>query len=286
MRQVEMENGETYQMLFQNADEDFPNTFGIELIAGRRFSNMRFEPRSKKWEILMNETAVKQMGWRESVGQQFHWNSLGGGTVVGVIKDFHSQSLHREIKPLIIINKSVLLNYLTVKIQNKDIPETIAHLEETWNQFLPDRPFHFDFVDESLNQLYREDQKVGQLVGTFAGLAILIACLGLFGLAAFTAEQRTKEIGVRKILGASVRGIVLLLSKEFAKLVLIANLIAWPVAYFAIGDWLQNFAYRVDLSWWVFALGGMLTLLIALLTVGYQAIRAALANPIEALRYE
>ncbi|MDP6039835.1 MAG: FtsX-like permease family protein, partial [Candidatus Latescibacteria bacterium] len=128
--------------------------------------------------------------------------------------------------------------------------------------------------------------KVGQLVGTFALLTILVACLGLFGLAAFTAEQRTKEIGVRKVLGASVRSIILLLSKEFAKLVLIANVIAWPVAYFAIDDWLQNFAYRVDVAWWVFALAGVATLLIALGTVGYQALRAALSNPVEALRYE
>ena len=171
-------------------------------------------------------------------------------------------------------------------MRGENIPETIAFMEKTWKQFVPEKPFEFTFVDENLNQLYREEMRAGQLVETFAGLAILVACLGLFGLAAFTAEQRTKEIGVRKVLGASVRSIVLLLSTEFARLVLIANLIAWPVAYFLMGGWLQNFAYRVDLSWWVFALSGMIALLIALGTVSYQALRAAVANPIDALRYE
>jgi len=170
--------------------------------------------------------------------------------------------------------------------RSENIPETIAFIEKTWKQFVPERPLEFSFLDESLNQLYRDEIRVSQLVGTFTLLAIVVACLGLFGLAAFTAEQRTKEIGVRKVLGASVRNIVLLLSKEFAKLVLIANVIAWPVAYFATHDWLQNFAYRVDIAWWVFMLAGVTALLIALGTVGYQAIRAALANPIEALRYE
>ncbi len=179
-----------------------------------------------------------------------------------------------------------LFAYMGLKVRSKNLPETLAFLEKTWQKFLPDRPFEFEFVDDNLNNLYLEDQKVGQLVGTFALLTILVACLGLFGLAAFTAEQRTKEIGVRKVLGASVRSIILLLSKEFAKLVLIANVIAWPVAYFAIDDWLQNFAYRVDVAWWVFALAGVATLLIALGTVGYQALRAALSNPVEALRYE
>ncbi len=159
-------------------------------------------------------------------------------------------------------------------------------MEKTWQQFVPKKPFTFSFLDESLDQLYRDEVRVGQLVGIFALLAILVACLGLFGLAAFTAEQRTKEIGVRKVMGASTRSIIFLLSKEFVYLVLIANVIAWPVAYFAVGDWLQSFAYQVDVAWWVFALAGITTLFIALGTVGYQALRAALSNPIEALLYE
>ena len=164
----------------------------------------------------------------------------------------------------------------------KNLPETIAFVEKTWKRFVPEKPFEFSFLDESLDRLYREEVRVGQLVGTFALLAILVACMGLFGLAAFTAEQRTKEIGVRKVLGASVGSVVLLLSNEFARLVLIANVIAWPIAYFAVGDWLQHFAYRVNVTWWVFGFAGM----IALGTVSYQALRAAVADPIDALRYE
>jgi putative ABC transport system permease protein len=285
-RTVKLENGDTYEMLFQESDETFLDTFGIDLIAGRNISDTRFEPNGTQFDLLINEAAVKQLGWSQPLGKQLRYGAKTGGTVIGVIKNYHSKSLHQELKPLIIVNKSMLLNHITVKVQSKNMPETLAFLEKTWKEFLPDRPFEFQFVDESLNQLYAEDQKAGQLVGTFAGLAILVACLGLFGLAAYTAEQRTKEIGVRKVLGASTRSIVFLLSKEFAKLILIANLIAWPVAYFAINTYLQSFAYRVDLAWWVFALGGITTLFIAWATVGYQAIRAALSNPIEALRYE
>jgi putative ABC transport system permease protein len=190
-----------------------------------------------------------------------------------------------KIKPMFISN-GLNLRFLSVRVRNENLPETLAFLEKTWKRFLPDFPFEYAFTDESLNMMYRDDRKVGQLVGAFALLAIGVACLGLFGLAAFTAEQRTKEIGVRKVLGASVRSIVLLLTKEVAQLVLIANALAWPVAYVLANDWLQNFAYRVDLSWWVFALGGVIALLIALGTVAYQALRAATANPIAALRYE
>ncbi|MFT5369589.1 MAG: putative ABC transport system permease protein [Candidatus Latescibacterota bacterium] len=285
-RTVKLENGDTYEMVFQESDETFLDTFGIDLIEGRNFSDTRFEPNGTQFDLLINEAAVKQLGWSQPLGKQLRFGALFGGTVIGVIKNYHSKSLHQALKPLIIVNKSRLLDHITVKVQSKNMPETLAFLEKTWKEFLPDRPFEFQFVDESLNQLYAEDQKAGQMVGTFAGLAIFVACLGLFGLAAYTAEQRTKEIGVRKVLGASTRSIVLLLSKEFAKLILIANLIAWPVAYVAINTYLQSFAYRVDLAWWVFALGGITTLFIAWATVGYQAIRAALSNPIEALRYE
>jgi putative ABC transport system permease protein len=203
-----------------------------------------------------------------------------------VVKDFHSQSLHKKIGPLVLLNQQNYCYTLGLKIEGKNLPETIAFMEKTWQQFVPKKPFTFSFLDESLDQLYRDEVRVGQLVGIFALLAILVACLGLFGLAAFTAEQRTKEIGVRKVMGASTRSIIFLLSKEFVYLVLIANVIAWPVAYFAVGDWLQSFAYQVDVAWWVFALAGITTLFIALGTVGYQALRAALSNPIEALLYE
>ena len=193
--------------------------------------------------------------------------------------------LHEKIQPQIYFS-GLDFYRMMLKVKGENLPETIAFLEQTYKQLAPNLVFYFSFFNEDLNRVYQDEQRVGQLIGMFALLAIVVACLGLFSLAAFTAEQRTKEIGVRKVLGASVKSIVLLLSTEFAKLVLVANLIAWPAAYFAVGDWLQNFAYRVDLSWWVFALGGFLALLIALLTVGYQAIKAAVANPIDALRYE
>jgi len=282
-RQVVTEDGSQHQVYTQQIDEDFLSMYGIDLVAGRTFRDViRLDENDKiigDRGFVLNEAAVEKLGLENPVGKTIHLSGFPFDPfpILGVVQNFHHQSLHKEIAPLIMINASMLFGNLGVKVRGESLPETIVFLEKTWQQFLPDRPFEFEFVDKSLNQLYSEDQKVGQLVGTFAGLAILVACLGLFGLAAYTAEQRTKEIGVRKVLGASVRSIVLLLSKEFATLVLVANLIAWPVAYFAVGNWLQNFAYRVDVAWWVFALAGMTALLIALGTVGY---------PIEALRYE
>ena len=282
--EVRNESDEAFQVMLQQADEDFLETLDIDLLAGRTFH--KSEMMGEQNNILLNEAAVEMFGWEDPIGKHL---LAGGGTtvtVIGVVKNFHYQSLYENIKPLVIWKNPESFWELSVRVKSEDLPETLAFLEHTWKQFLPDRPFEFRFMDRELDQLYREDLQIGQIVGTFALLAIAVACLGLFGLAAFTAEQRTKEIGVRKILGASVSSIMLLLSTEFAKLLLIANLIAWPVAYFMVGDWLQNFAYRANLSWWVFALGGVIALLIALGTVGYQAWRAALSNPIQALRCE
>jgi putative ABC transport system permease protein len=175
---------------------------------------------------------------------------------------------------------------ISVRVGSTDLPRTLEFLEKTWRKFTPEGAFEYFFIDDSFAQLHRNDQRIGELTGYFAAISVLIACLGLFGLAAFTTQQRTKEIGIRKVLGASVAGIVRLLSKEFVILVLAANAMAWPAAYYTMNRWLQNFAYRIDLSWWVFALASGLALLIALLTVSTQAIKAALANPVEALRYE
>lgn len=281
---VRTEPNKTFQVMYQVADEDFPETLNIDLIDGRFFQ--KSEMGGNAISALINESAVKLFDWQNPVGKQLTIGDSTRVTVVGVIKDFHYQSLYKNIKPLIIWD--FVGNYweLTVRIKNQDIPETLAFLEKTWKQFLPNRPFEFRFMDEELDQLYREDVKAGQLVGTFALLTIAVACLGLFGLAAFTSEQRTKEIGVRKVLGASVSSIMFLLSKEFAKLVLVANLIAWPIAYIMVSDWLQHFAYRTDLSWWIFALGGIIALLVALSSVGYQAWRAARTNPIDTLQCE
>ncbi len=176
--------------------------------------------------------------------------------------------------------------HVSVRIAPGDMAGTLATLEEAWRQFNPNRPFNYFFFDAHFDQLYRADERFGNVFLSFALLAVFIACLGLFGLAAYSAEQRTKEVGIRKVLGASVTGLAGLLSKEFVQLVIAANLVAGPLAYFAMSRWLQNFAYRIEMDWWVFGLAGGLALVIALLTVSTQAIRAALANPVESLRYE
>jgi putative ABC transport system permease protein len=173
-----------------------------------------------------------------------------------------------------------------LRLQAADLARTVTNLEQVWERLVPNRPFAYFFLDENFNQQYRADERFGQVFAAFAALAILIACLGLLGLASFTAEQRLKEIGIRKVLGASAAGIVGLLSSEFVTLVVIANLVAWPIAHYAMNKWLQEFAYRVDLSWWLFVVAGGLALVIILITVSTQALKAALANPVEALRYE
>ena len=177
-------------------------------------------------------------------------------------------------------------NYLLVRTRAGSIPSTLAFLKETWQRTDPDRPFDYSFLDDRLDSLYRAEVKLRTIFSYFTGFAIFIACLGLFGLASFTAEQRTKEIGVRKVLGSSIVGVTLLLVKDFTKWVVLANIVAWPIAFYVLQKWLQNFAYRIDLRPWTFIISGILALLIALFTVSFQAIRAARANPVEALRYE
>ena len=274
-----------WQMRVQEADEDFLETFEIDLVAGRNFSTEIASDRTEAF--ILNETAVRQLGWEEPIGKQFEW-VIGRrkGRVIGVVKDFHNRPLREEIGPLAISMRNSLFWILALKIRTDRLPETIRFLEDTWKQFIPNRPFEYSFLDDDLDRIYRTELRLGQISGIFALLGIFVACLGLFGLASYTAEQRTKEIGVRKVMGATVPNIVLLLSKDFVKLVLLANLIAWPIAYSAMGKWLQDFAYRIDLEMWIFALGGAVALLIALLTVGYQAIKSATANPVDALRYE
>ena len=282
---VRTNEGKAYSILALCADEAFLTTMGMSLIAGRNLRNS--DMRRNERAIILNETAIKVLGWQDPIGKHIDIVNNRGLSfkVVGVIKDFHNVTLHEKIQPQIYFSGLDFYNMM-LKVKGENLSETIAFLEQTYKQLAPNLVFSFSFFNEDLNHVYQADQRVGQLIGMFALLSVVVACLGLFGLATFTAEQRTKEIGVRKVLGASIKSIVLLLSTEFAKLVLIANLIAWPVAYFIVGDWLQNFAYRVDLSWWVFAFGGFLALLVTLATVGYQAVRVALTNPIEALRYE
>ena len=272
-------------------DFDLLETLNLDLIDGRFFSH-DFSTDSSA--VILNEAAVKEFGFAEAeaVGKRLVSPGFGDEeeqyiSIIGVVKDFHFQSLHDTIRPLgLFIGRN--FTYLAARIQPEDIPGTLAALETQWQTFAPEQPLTYSFLDSDVDALYQRDQRQGSLFGTFALLAIMIACLGLFGLAAFTAEQRTKEIGVRKVLGASVPGIIVLLSKEFTTLVVIAFVVAAPAALWAMTQWLEGFAYSMDLvgAWWIFLGAGAAALLIAWLTVGYQSIRAALTNPVEALRYE
>lgn len=267
------------------ADYDFLDTYGIELVAGRNFSKEITSDLTDAF--ILNETAVEQLGWTAPIGQPFEWISAERkGTVIGVVKDFHYRSLHDRVAPLFICQERWVMQFLTLRIHPENVPETMAFIRQKWQQFLPDHPFTFEFFDDSLDNMYQREIRFATIAQFSSFLAIFIACLGLFSLAALTTEQRSKEIGIRKVLGASVPSIIALLSKEFTWLVVMANLIAWPVAYFLMKDWLRDFAYRIELGWESFVLGAILSLIIAWLTVSYQAIRAALANPVDTLRSE
>ncbi|MEK7256791.1 MAG: FtsX-like permease family protein, partial [Bacteroidota bacterium] len=208
--------------------------------------------------------------------------------LVGVLKDFNFESLHQEIQAMIffIPRDSTFFNALSIKVDGSKTQEVIAHVKAVWERFLPELPFDYQFLDAQYDQLYEAEQRQGKIFVGFALLAILVACLGLFGLARFVAQQRVKEIGVRKVLGATTPGIVGLLSKDFLKLVIVALVVASPVAWYFMNKWLENFAYRIDIQWWVFVAAGAAAVAIAFLTVSFQSVRAALANPVESLRSE
>ncbi|MBD2702334.1 ABC transporter permease [Spirosoma sp. BT702] len=273
-------------------DEDYLPTLGIQLAQGRNF--LKDSP-AEKSNILINEAAVQAYGFKNRagespIGQQI--SIVGDGTegskhtytVVGVVKDFHFESMRQRIAPLLLFYGHDV-GQLALRIQTSNIPGLLRTIEQRWKA-QTDNPFTYSFLNERFNTIYQSEQRISRLVSIFAGLAVLIACLGLFGLAALTTHQRTKEIGVRKVLGASVASIVALLSKDFMKPVLIAILIASPVAWYAMDQWLQDFAYRINIAWWVFAIAGALSVGIALLTVSFQSVKAALANPIKSLRSE
>ncbi len=273
-----------FRIAFVRVSHDFIPTFQMEMAAGRNFS--REFPTDLKEAFILNEAAVSKLGWapEEAVGLSFGYGSRTG-KIIGVVRDFHFESLHQEIAPIVFYLQPDY-RHVVVRVRADDIPGTMAFLKERWDELRPNYPFDYFFIDENFDSLYRTEEKLGQVFGVFSLLAVFIACLGLFGLASFTAERRIKEIGIRKVLGAPAAGIVLLLSRDFMKWVLAANLIAWPVAYYAMTQWLQNFAYRTDIPFGLFLLAGALALAIALLTVSYQTLKAALGNPADALRYE
>ncbi len=276
-------------MKFLLVDHDFLNTLEIEIAAGRGFSR-EFSTDANE-AFVINEQAVADLGFSkpgEAIGERIIWAGHKTGTIVGVVKNFHFQPLRVFMQPLVMHISPEGLQTLLVRISPNNIPATLDFLRTKWSEFAPNWPFVYSFLDEDFNKLYGVEERFGKIFGNFTFLAIFIASLGLFGLASFTAERRTKEIGIRKILGASAAKIMVMLSGEFTTLVLLANLIAWPVAYYFMDQWLQGFSFRINLvsHLWAFAAAGFLALFIALLTVSYQAIRASLANPVEALRYE
>jgi putative ABC transport system permease protein len=280
-------------MQIWSADYGYIETMGMEIVTGRNFSESF---RTDSSGIILNEKAVSMFGFNDPIGKKIYtWAYTPGQgidrdrvtpyTVIGVVKDFHFASLRENIGALG-LRLGLNSNLLSFRFKVDDVAALIAFLENKWKEFAPDQPFAYSFLDERFSNMYRAEQKVGALFGIFSGLAVFIACLGLFGLASFTAAQRTKEIGIRKVLGASVANVVGLLSTEFMKLVLVANIVAWPLAYIAMNQWLSNFAYRIDIGLWTFVLAGISALLVALLTVCYQAYKAAAANPMDSLSYE
>ncbi|HMB91594.1 MAG TPA: ABC transporter permease [Rhodothermales bacterium] len=280
----------SWQVQLYATDFDFVETMGMEMAAGRDLSKEYSLDSTRAF--LINETAARSFGWddpQEAVGKEMRFTGGNANNppaqIVGVVKDFHSQSVHEPIAPTI-MGFTQFWFFAVVRIQTDDIPATIASMRQTWEQMVPGYLFDYSFLNEDFDQLYKGEAVLGTLLGFFAVLTVFIACLGLFGLASFTAEQRTKEIGVRKSLGASVSSIVLLLSKEVTLLVGIAFVVAVPVAYFAMHRWLDGFAYHINIGMSTFILAGSLALLIAWLTVSYQSIKAALANPVNALRSE
>jgi putative ABC transport system permease protein len=278
---------ETEMMAELRVDFDALATLGVKLAEGRAFS--RDFPSDSGSTFVLNEAAARLFDWPTPVGEQLTWfddGELRKGEVIGVVEDFHFASLHQEVQPLIIQVLPQEVNYLLVRIHPEQAATTLAFLEGQWAQFQSAHPFEYSFLDQDFDALYQSEERVGALFMSFAVLAVFIACLGLFGLAAFTTEQRTKEIGVRKVMGASISHIAVLLSSDFVRLVGLAFLLAAPLAYLAAQRWLDGFAYRIDLSWPIFLMAGSLALAIALATVSYHAIRAALADPVKSLRYE
>lgn len=288
---IRLEDGNPQATLYREKsfyiDDRYIHTLGIALAQGRNFLPAHPADQSA---VLLNEAAVKRFGFKQPVGQQI-WavgdgspNSQRRYTVVGVLKDFHFESMHEAIAPLIMFYGED--NYqMAIRIRTDKLPELLKTLETIWKA-QTNNPFAYSFLNERFNAMYQSEERVGKLFGIFAGLTIFVACLGLFGLAAFTAQRRTKEIGVRKVLGASVASVVVLLSRDFLKPVLIALVIATPVAWYGMHQWLQDFAYRINVEWWVFALAGALAIAIALLTVSFQSIKAALVNPVKSLKTE
>jgi putative ABC transport system permease protein len=280
----ERETLRAYQMI---GDYDFIQTYGLEIVQGRSFSNQYSTDAEEA--ILINEKTAEILGWGENAVGKKLYNVAENNrerTVIGVLKNFHLTGLKQEISPLIMELEPTDFRYVSARLNPNSVPEALAYLENVFMEVHPGQDFSYYFIDDAFRRMYPEEDKLGQIYLTFGFLTVFVACLGLFGLSTFSAAQRTKEIGVRKVLGASFREIITLLSKEFAALILAANFLAWPLAFFVMRGWLQSFVYRIDITWDIFFLSGILALAVALLTISHQSIKAAVSSPVDSLRYE
>lgn len=266
-------------------DYNFIHDYDLKLVAGRNFSK---DFGTDSSAALLNETAVQQMGFGSAEDALQKKITAGGDTfaIIGVLGNFHQQGLQKPIDPMCFHLRTNNGNFYSIKLNASGVHQTITSVQSSWNKFFPNDPFEYFFLDENFNQQYASNELFGKVFGLFAFLAILIACFGLMGLTAYSVAQRTKEIGVRKVLGASVQNILAMLSKDFLKLILIAIVIAIPLAWFVMQQWLQDFAYRINIQWWVFVFAGLIALMIALITISLQALKAAIANPVKSLRTE
>lgn len=289
---------EPYSVALKTVDQEYFDTYGLQLVAGRWLSKEEervatdesIEEENRRYAFVVNETLVKKVGYvnpQEAIGKKLV-TGIGdiSAEIVGVVKDFNTRSLHEEIQPTLLMNLPFLYHNAGVKIKTDNMEASIAHIEKVWSKQFPNALFEHKFMDESIARLYESESQIFYLFQIFAGIAILIACLGLWGLINYVTQQRTKEIGVRKIIGASIPNIVLMLSKDFILLIVVAAVIASPLAWYAMTEWLQNFAYSTNMAWWIFALATLITVMITFLTVGFQSFRAAVSNPVESLRAE
>ena len=277
-------------------DHDYVKTLGMRIIAGRDFSKDMSTDVNEAF--IINETAVREFGFgtpEKALGQRINWNEwspadtlnpIKKGKVIGVVQDFHYKSLHEKVVGSVIQIYPPVTFKVAAKLKTADLQNTIAYITKVWDKFSPGFPLDYKFMDDTYGKMYKSEGKLASLLWIFTVMAIVVGCLGLFGLAAFAAEQRTKEIGIRKVLGASVLNIMGLLSKNFIVMVLIASATAFPVAWWAMNRWLDDFPYRVNIGWWVFAVAVIAAVLVALITVSFQSIKAATTNPVKSLRTE
>ncbi|WP_223818195.1 ABC transporter permease [Mucilaginibacter rubeus] len=278
-------NGEAKKITvnMENAGINYISFFDMKIMAGHAFS------KDQQNEYIINETLAKQIGYPNPVGKPINITSLPPGRIIGVVKDFNYSSLHKTIEPLIIGSMDYIPYWQTnlyVKVSGTNVSQTLKDIQQAFNAISGDNTFEYQFIDDHFNEVYHSERQAGSMIAIIGGLAMLISCLGLLSLAAFVVLRRKKEIGIRKVLGASVANITTLLSKEFLILVFIAFVVASPIAYYFMNKWLQGFAYRINIQWWVIAGAGAAAIMIAFITVSFQSIKAALANPVKSLRSE